>query len=40
MERDAGSITIDGERLEDMTEKKLSLIPQKASRATFFRCTT
>ena len=34
---DSGSITIDGERIEDMTEKKLSFTEESIS-DTFFRC--
>ena len=34
---DSGSITIDGERIEDMTEKKLSLYRRKHL-GLFFRC--
>ena len=36
---DEGSITIEGERLEDMTEKKLSLYRRKHL-DIFFRCIT
>ncbi len=37
---DSGSITIDGERIEDMTEKKLLFTTEESISDTFFRCIT